>query len=33
VRTTTTPNIDVQFGKTALEIALAITAQIKAGGL
>jgi predicted dehydrogenase len=33
VRTGTPPKIDVAFGKTALEIALTITAQIKASGL
>ncbi|HTB62358.1 MAG TPA: Gfo/Idh/MocA family oxidoreductase [Opitutales bacterium] len=33
VRTGQTPKIDVQFGKLALDIALKITAQIKAGGL
>jgi len=33
VRTNTPPKIDVNFGKTALEIALTITAQIKAAGL
>jgi predicted dehydrogenase len=33
VRTGQPPKIDVAFGKTALEIALAITAQIRAAGL
>ena len=33
VRTGQTPKIDVRFGKAALEIALTITAQIKASGL